>query len=444
MSVGTEKLKRSLRNLYFFAPPFVQSLAAGARGYILNHRRYSPETPRLIIAAKEREQWEEECWERYQQERLIDLLCNARSHSPFYRQIWDESGLLEPTALGNWPVLEKDSLRRNPMAFLDERISKQRLSVVHTSGTTGKPLELFRDRETNVRWHSLFERRWRNWYGVNRNDPWGILGGQLVIRPERDRPPFWVLNRGMRQLYCSVYHLKESTASDYVEAFKRRRIQYLLGYTSALTVLGRFILEQSLVVPPLKVVVTNAEPLSDSQRTVISEAFRCPVRESYGMAEIAAGASECSAGVMHWWPDASVLEVQRDSGEICRSGEGSLIATSLLNRVMPLIRYRVGDRVRLSSEFSECRCGRRLPVLESIEGRLDDLIQTPDGRIIGRLDPVFKGVKDISRAQIAQIGENSLEVRYVSSAGESGALETLLREALQESCLLYTSPSPRD
>ena len=234
----------------------------------------------------------------------------------------------------------------------------------------------------------------------------------------------------MRQLYCSVYHLKASTAASYLEAFRRRNLQYLLGYTSALTSLGRFILDQGLEVPPLKVVITNAEPVSGEQRSIIGRAFGCPVRETYGMAEIAAGAGECSSGKLHWWPDASVLEVQTDSGEVLREGEGALVATSLINRVMPLIRYKVGDRVRLSSQFELCECGRRLPILEAVEGRLDDLVVTPDGRQIGRLDPVFKGDFEMSQAQIAQVTVDELEVRYVSDASDTRNLEASVRREL--------------
>ena len=86
-----------------------------------------------------------------------------------------------------------------------------------------------------------------------------------------------------------------------------------------------------------------------------------------------------------------------------RTGEvGRLVCTGLLNSAMPLIRYEVGDRVAIAPPDERCPCGRTLPILLSVEGRSDDVILTPDGRRVGRLDPVFKCDVPIREAQIVQ------------------------------------------
>jgi phenylacetate-CoA ligase len=170
-------------------------------------------------------------------------------------------------------------------------------------------------------------------------------------------------------------------------------------------------------VPDLRVAITNAEPLFPHQRQAIEEAFRCPVRETYGMAEIVVDASECDAGALHLWPEVGWVEVS-SGGTLSRLGRGELVCTGLLNVDMPLIRYRTGDAASVASPHAEraCACGRRLPTIDGIEGRIDDTLVTHDGRRIGRLDPVFKSRMPIVEAQIIQETLDRVRVRYVPAS----------------------------
>src|SRR5690606_10473655 len=141
--------------------------------------------------------------------------------------------------------------------------------------------------------------------------------------------------------------------------------------------------------PTLRVAVANAEPLHAHQRELVARAFGCPARESYGQAEAVAAASECPAGTLHTWPEVGVLEVWSEGAGArpLPAGEaGQLVATGLLNRAMPLVRYAVGDRAALAGDTTPCACGRALPRLLELSGRCDDVLLTPDGRRVGRLD----------------------------------------------------------
>src|SRR5436190_7566282 len=120
------------------------------------------------------------------------------------------------------------------------------------------------------------------------------------------------------------------------------------------------------------------------------------------MAETVAAASECEAGRLHLWPEAGWLEIINNN-QAAPSGEvGDLICTSLYNTDMPLIRYRVGDRAALADPHQSCSCGRHLPQISALEGRIDDVLYTTDGRRIGRLDPIFKAQLPVREAQIVQ------------------------------------------
>ncbi|MFN0086396.1 MAG: phenylacetate--CoA ligase family protein [Blastocatellia bacterium] len=413
--------------LYHHLPPPFRSAAASLRGYQLRWWRYGPEIERLVAEALEREQWTPERWQAWREERLARVLHTAATKVPYYREMWAmrrRSGDRAPWEdLRNWPPLEKEALRRHPRAFLSEDADPARMFHDHTSGTTGKAIDLWLPREAVREWYALAEARWRRWYGVSMHDRWGILGGQLITPAARRRPPFWVWNAPMKQLYLSSYHLSPDLIPHYLEAIAKYRLQYLLGYTSSLYTLALRALELRWPRLELKAIITNAEPIYDYQREVIAEAFQCPVRETYGMAETVAAASECEAGALHLWPEAGVLE---------SSPAGELIATGLLNPAMPLIRYQIGDRAALAPAGPACRCGRLLPRLSALEGRNDDVLHTTDGRRIGRLDPVFKSQLPVREAQIIQERLDRLRVRYVPDEKFNAAAIDEIAERLRE------------
>jgi len=408
--------------IYQRLPGPMQSVVAGVRGRQLRAWRYSPETDALVEEALQRERWSDEQWRLWHEERLSSLLTRTATRVPYYRELWAERRRRGDTAswerLENWPVLEKDALRASPESFVaDDRVPGSMFHE-HTSGTTGKPLDLWFSRETVVRWYALVEARWRRWYGVSRHDAWAIFGGQLVTRVGRRRPPFWVWNGALNQLYCSSYHLAPDLIAHYVSALRHYRVRYIWGYSSSLYALARGMLESGITGPQLRVVATNAEPLYAHQRETMESAFGCPVYETYGMSETAAAASQCEAGRLHLWPEASIVEVFDGERPLPRGETGELVCTGLLNADMPLIRYRVGDRGSLAGERAgPCSCGRTLPILASVEGRTDDVLVTADGRRVGRLDPVFKGNIPLLEAQIVQEDIGRLRLRYVPAPG---------------------------
>src|SRR5262249_14993657 len=110
---------------------------------------------------------------------------------------------------------------------------------------------------------------------------------------------------------------------------------------------------------------------------------------------------------------------------------GDLISTGLLNADMPLIRYRIGDRAALATLALPCLCGRSLPQLSSIEGRIDDGLFTSDGRRICRLDPIFKAQLPIQHAQIIHERLDLLRFCYVPDPEFSSRDARSITERLQ-------------
>ncbi|HYO83442.1 MAG TPA: AMP-binding protein [Bryobacteraceae bacterium] len=415
--------------------PLARPLLASARGYVLNHWRYGADVDERTSAALERETWTADKWRGWQEDQLARTLHHASRNVPYYREMWakrrhrgDQSS---PEVLQNWPILEKDDIRRNPYAFVaDNRRTAMRAET--TSGTTGQPIKLWFSKETTRSWYSLCEARFRLWNGVSRADRWASLGAQLVAPASQKTPPFWVWNRGLNQLYMSAYHVSAVTVRHYLAALAEHSVSYLWGHSSALETIAREVLRSRLETPRLRVVLSSSEPFTRKQRKLLETAFGCPARETYGMTEMAAAASECGHGNMHAWPEVGWLELADATTNTNGTVSGDLVSTGFLNSEMPLIRYRIGDRASFQSAAT-CACGRTLPLLQDIEGRISDTLLTADGR---RLSPsameiVFDTDIAVHEAQIVQEALDRVRIRYVPAEGFSAAMAERLRERVQ-------------
>lgn len=412
--------------IYHQLPPWARNFAASLRGYYLSRWRYDAQTEKLVEEALERDYWSEKEWKDWQKERLSFVLHRAATRVPFYREQWatrrqngDKSSW---EYLENWRILEKQDLRNRKTEFVADDCNRSKMFHDNTSGTTGTSLDIWLTRDTVKQAYALFEARCRYWYGVSRNDRWAIIGGQLVTPYKQKKPPFWVWNAGLNQLYMSAYHLKPELTKYYLAALVKYRIKYIFGYSAAIYYLAQEALKTNYRDIKLHVAITNAEPLYEYQRTAIETAFNCPVRETYGMAEIAATASECKQGRLHIWQDMGIIEIAPGSKE--KNGSGDLICTGLINADMPLIKYRVGDYGRLSED--RCLCGRTLPLLDGIDGRTDEVLYNIEGRYCTHIHLVMGGNLPIFEAQIIQKSLANVIVRYIPAKGFNVAtLETI-------------------
>jgi phenylacetate-CoA ligase len=422
--------------LYHHLPVPLRSVAASLRGLYLRSWRYGPETERLVEEALERESWRPQRWQRWQEERLAYLLHRAATRVPYYREQWTARRRRGDRAsweyLENWPILGKQALRENPKAFVADDRDIRRMYHDHTAGTTGTPLHLWFSRGTVRGWFALFELRARRWNGLSRHDNWATLGGQPVVLAGTQRPPFWIWNAPLNQLYLSANHVSRRNAPAYMSALTRYGITHMLAYSSSASALACAAFDLGLRLTGPKLIITIGEPLFPGQRETIHAGLGSEVRESYGMGEMVAAATECSAGTLHLWPEVGWLEVlgDADDGPAPHGASGRFICTSLLNDDMPLVRYAMGDRGKVATKDAACPCGRPLPALAGIEGRASDLLVTRDGRQVFWLNPILYGLP-VREAQIVQETLDRVRIRYVAAPTFTPEAERMINERLQ-------------
>jgi phenylacetate-CoA ligase len=344
-----------------------------------------------------------------QQTAVRHLLRYSLDHVPHYRAM-----NCSPDNLHDWPILTKAAITTQPGQFLSDEFSPRELLETHTSGTTGSPL-IVRFTPDCHKTEMAFRWRHQAWGGVPFLGRSAFVAGHPVVPPHQQQPPFWRWDRFEKRLLCSSYHLAPQNLPAYIEAFHRYAPDLIRGYPSSL-----YLLAQVGGYKP-KAIFTASETLLDFQRTAIERAFGTKVFNWYGNSEMTANIVECPAGNLHYRTDYGVLELLDD---------GTMLCTGLNNFGMPFIRYRVGDRA--FAKPGDCPCGCAFPLIERIEGRVEDYIRTPDGRLVGRLDHLFKDVRHVREAQVIQQRLDEIILRIVRADGYDNVDEqTVHREATQ-------------
>jgi phenylacetate-CoA ligase len=410
--------------LYPRLPIFAQNLACTAGGWARYRSRFNRHFHQTLAA-----------WERYvrasegelralQRRRLDRLVRLARDGVPYYRDLEPPSEARDPDqairdTLSRIPPLEKRAYRDQPRAFLSRAVPRQRLHAGQTSGTTGTALPLWYTPETLAEEYATVWRMRRR-AGVDIRDPQLTFAGQIIVPFGQTEPPFWRTNRHTRQTLFSIYHMTPTNLRSYVDTVHRTDARYVQGYPSSIHLVARALLEADRPLPQgrLAGVFTSSESLLAFQRETIEKAFGAPILDRYGVSEFVVSMTQCEAGRLHVDSEFCIVEVEtREESE--ESETGPLLVTGLAQDATPLFRYRIGDvgtRAR-----TPCPCGRAGDSFLEVDGRIEDYVLTPDGRLVGRMDHVFKQQLDVAEAQILQRNQGSIDVLIVPRDGYTDA-----------------------
>jgi phenylacetate-CoA ligase len=404
--------------IYARLPVWAQHLAVTVYGAYWNRLRFGGEARELAEGYRVRDRWSTEAWQTWQHAELTALLAACASHVPYYRDTWSDAdkAAAHGGRLDKLPLLGKDPIRAEPRRFLHDGIRPRRPLVFHTSGSTGTPIaSMWTVREYRDAM-AVREVRSASWAGVSFTRPRATFSGRIAVPDPQSTGPYHRYNAIEKQAYLSPFHLRRETAAQYVEALRDHGIEWLTGYAVSFYLLARFILEERLSVPPLRAVITTSEKVTQTMRATMEQAYGCRVFEEYSTVENALFASECDHGSLHVSPDWGIVELLRPDGSPAAPGEeGEVVATSLRRRYQPLIRFRLGD-VAVWSERA-CACGRAMPVLEAVVGRIEDVIVGPDGREMVRFHGIFTDQPHVREGQIVQESLDRIRVKVVPAPG---------------------------
>jgi phenylacetate-CoA ligase len=414
--------------LYYAAPTVVKNLAATLYGLRERRARHGTEYRLALSFLSESQYWDNERLYEYQQQQVERFVTEALQSTPYYR---NKQEYAQGRGLETFPILSKQEVRKHTAELCSDLVPKMRVRMGQTSGTTGTPLrfpislQCFRREYAFRALHYL-------WGGVSldRHERIAICAGHPAAFHARTTPPFWVHDHANNWLLMSSYHLSNANLPAYVKELERFQPLMISGYPSSIYLLAAAYARYGSKPLRLRSVFTGSETLYAYQRELIECAFGVKVFNWYGNSEMCANIVECEAGEMHLKLEHSAVEVLNENNDPCQPGEtGRLVCTAFGNNGFPLLRYDVGDVVMFSTE-SRSRCGRGGVLIADVIGREEDYILTPDGRIVGRLDHIFKGMNNVVEAQIAQDAVQEIVIRIVKTVQFTSSDERrILREA---------------
>jgi phenylacetate-CoA ligase len=320
-------------------------------------------------------------------QKLRGIVVHAGTQVPYYRDLFrahdlDPRDVRSLQDLARLPLTTKATLRREfPDRAVAANVPRRRLLGGTTSGSTGTPFRFYRDRQAEDGRHASY-RFFLDWTGATLRDTRVVIAYHASTpREARGVRAARRLLLGEQTLLLSGVDLTAAGLSREVDRLRGR--YFIQAYPSYATRLAGAILDEGRALAAYPVTaIAMTETLTPVNAAAIGRAFRCPVANHYSSWEILHIAQSCpdNPDVLHVNSERVIAWIAGDDGRPAAAGErGRVVLTDLDNYAMPFINYDIGD---WAVADRPCPCGRGLPTIRELEGRVGEVIRTPDGRVI--------------------------------------------------------------
>jgi phenylacetate-CoA ligase len=383
--------------------------------------------------------------ENLQNKNLQVLLKHAYETVPYYHQSFKTKHLVpndikNVDGLAKLPVLTKEDIRRNLWNLVSGAFPRKEL-IPCQSGGTGDPIRFFITREGSS-WEIAAEYRAYGWAGFSRGDRCFLFWASPLDMAKSGAIIKRFTNVLERITVADTYVITNEVLDRFIQLLRKSQPEIIRGYASSVFMIAKRMVEIGVADVAPRAVITAAETLFVPMRDTIEAAFGCPVYDYYGTREVGAIAAQCGEhSGYHISAENVVVEFadEEKNYEPVAAGErGVILVTSLRNFGMPLIRYNIGDIGKGSNEL--CGCGRGLPLMSSIEGRVSDFMAYYDetlGRIVpvGPMYPIIISAvmhMPVENCQVILESINRLAVRLVKGNGYESEHTDFMVKQLQK------------
>ncbi len=368
----------------------------------------------------ERSQWfDQEPLQALQLRKLNVLLDHCWARVPYLQRHWRAQGLTPaPLAhvseLARYPVLTKAQITENYAEMTATNWRGRTLSKT-TGGSTGEPFrfEYTMDvyaRRTAVMWRGY------GWGGARLGTRTGYLWGTGMRKGGWGGFKDKLYHGAFNRRFFDAFSLTDASIDPLIDQLIEYRPRAIVGYVAPVVLVARRMLATGRSMRGLRGVLTGAEALYEPERRDIERAFGCEAFNTYGSREVMLMASECEHHGLHVNADHLLLETVDDDGRPTAAGvSGDVAVTDLHNHGMPMVRYLNGDRATYAAAKGGCACGRGLPLLASVDGRVLDSITTTDGRHVPGEYFVYAMLDwpDVRQWQVVQTATDCVQFRLV-------------------------------
>ena len=324
---------------------------------------------RKIVALSEKEQ------EVFLENKKIEIVNFHLQNNPFYQEL---TGLKSFENWNDLPILNKKNLQRPLQERLSKGYSSKNVYVNKTSGSSGDPFVFAKDNYSHaMTWASNIHRF--GWYGIDFNTSfqarfYGIPLDFMGNKKERIKDVF------VNRYRFPIFDLSDAVLEGFLKKFKRKKFDYINGYTSSIVLFAKFLQQKKIVLkticPTLKVCVVTSEMLFEKDKIVMEKQFGVPVINEYGASELDLIAFENPESEWQVNSETLFVEILDAENNILPYGkEGRIVITSLFNKAHPFIRYDIGDMGILDTKST-----LKKPVLKKLIGRTNDVAILPSGK----------------------------------------------------------------
>tara|TARA_R110001583_G_scaffold8896_2_gene41967 strand:- start:14751 stop:16040 length:1290 start_codon:yes stop_codon:yes gene_type:complete len=293
----------------------------------------------------------------YQYSRLTNLLSFVGENSPYYKKLFKGLNINTQTItiddFLSLPINSKKDLLNRKEGFYEKGMFKKEF-LCETSGTSGEVLTFKR----NESWDS-FNRasmlRGYSWHGVKPWDSnlyfWGY--NTDILQRRRIRFLDFLLNR------YRVFDYNEESLLKLCK--KLPNVKYIEGYSSVIYELAKLMETKGVKPKKMKMIKGTSEKIYPHYQDVVEKVFGQKIISEYGAAESGVIAFECTEGNMHINMEGVYVETDENN---------EIVVTNLHSYSYPIIRYRLGDSIRLAPKDKICKCGKHHPIIEEVNGRV--------------------------------------------------------------------------
>lgn len=317
-----------------------------------------------------------------QSERLQLLMHHAYKNVPYYQELFDRlkikpDDLKTVQDLEKLPILTKDQVMQNFEKLKAKDVEQYKPTLYATGGTSGRHFHFLNAQKTFDAHMAAAYRAWR-WSGWDLGKRLAyIWGASMDLKNENSLKSkirrFFTENKLVIQ---GMVFTEESLKRD-LERMKKFKPEFIISYPSTLVIIVRYMKAHDIHIP-IKAIITSSEKLFPWQRELIEGHFGCKIHDDYGGRESSIRSTQCEHGNYHTSIENGVLETVNDKGKQVIGKPGKVLLTEFHNFAMPLIRYENTDVATLTED--SCPCGRHLPLIKDIQGRVSDIFTTPDGK----------------------------------------------------------------
>ena len=370
---------------------------------------------------------------------LQALLRHAAGTVPYYKKRLAEAGIDAEARLDDGSWARVPLLARRDIQGAGDRLASTAPPKAHgkvhemsTSGSTGMPVTTRGTELTRVFWlaFTLRDQIWQDFDFSKTMAAIRHVPGDAAKYPKGARAPGW--GPATDPIFETVpsYLLSIATpVEQQLEWLVRHKPEYLITYPSNLMALLMHSKAERIRLPGLRFVETLSEILHPEVRDACREVWGVKITDMYSSQEVGYMALQCPDHEhYHVQAENVLLEILDQAGRPCAPGEtGRVVVTTLHNYAMPLIRYDMGD---FAVAGEPCPCGRGLPVITRILGRVRNMLTLPSG---GRVWPYFGGdsfakIAPVRQYQVVQKSLTGLELRVVAQRPLTSAEEDALRK----------------